>query len=125
MKGVIEMTTSDDANRPGESATGHLPRPGDGGTAGMAGAAGAGEAGYRLTDERDLLAHDLNDTFVRQMFAISLDLHAALSHLEHGTGGPHAAEKIRRAIAGLDQAIDGLRNAIVGGQFDTYRRRDR
>jgi|SRR5919197_2664104 hypothetical protein len=68
-----------------------------------------------LTEERDRLARDLNDTLVRQLFAVSLELHGAVSRIEHNTDGRHAAEKIRRAIDGLDQAIADLRSAVVGG----------
>jgi signal transduction histidine kinase len=69
----------------------------------------------RLTEDRDRLAHDLNDTLVRRMFAVSLDLHAALSRIEHATGDRYAAEKIRQAIAGLDQAIDDIRHSVARG----------
>jgi signal transduction histidine kinase len=66
-----------------------------------------------LAEYRDRLARDLNDTLIRQMFAVSLDLHAALSRIDHDFGDRRAADKIRKAINGLDQAITDLRNAIV------------
>jgi signal transduction histidine kinase len=67
-----------------------------------------------LTEEHDRIAHDLNNTLMHQMFAVSLDLHAALTRIDHDIDDQHAAEKIRHAISGLDQAIKDLRNAIVG-----------
>ncbi|HEU5158431.1 MAG TPA: histidine kinase [Streptosporangiaceae bacterium] len=80
----------------------------------------------RLTEDRDRFARDLNDVFIRQLFAVSLDLHAALSRIEHGTGDRHAADKIRAAIDGLDQAIQRLRNAVVdGGRLGPARCEDR
>jgi hypothetical protein len=79
-----------------------------------------------LTEHHDRLAHDLNDTLIRQMFAVSLDLHAALSHIEYDTGDRHAAEKIRHAIVGLDQAIDDIRDgAVAANGLGGRRRRDR
>jgi hypothetical protein len=66
-----------------------------------------------LTEDHDRIAHDLNDTIVHQMFAVSLDLHAALSRMDHDIDDHYAAEKVRHAITGLDQAIRGLRNAVV------------
>ncbi len=69
---------------------------------------------YILTQDRDRIARDLNDTLVHQMFAVSLDLHAALSRIDRDTGDHLAAEKIRQAISGLDQAIKDIRTAVVG-----------
>jgi signal transduction histidine kinase len=67
-----------------------------------------------LTEDRGRIAHDLNDTLVRQMFAVSLDLHAALARIDQDIDDRHAAEKIRHAIGGLDQAIKDIRNTVFG-----------
>jgi signal transduction histidine kinase len=80
----------------------------------------AGSAGYAtdaqhvLTEDHDRIANDLNDTIVHQMFAVSLDLHAALSRMDHDIDEHYVAEKVRHAITSLDQAIRDLRNAVVG-----------
>jgi hypothetical protein len=62
--------------------------------------------------ERDRMAVDLGDGLVNQMFAVSLDLHTAMSLLAGsqatGAGAP-AAQKIRLAIARLDEAVKGVR----------------
>jgi signal transduction histidine kinase len=71
------------------------------------------DAQYALTEDHDRIAHDVNDTIVHQMFAVSLDLHAALSRMDHDIDDHYAAEKVRHAITGLDQAIRDLRNAVV------------
>lgn len=107
------MTTSDDSYRPRE-------REPDGGLEPLTvnGRADISrEVLYRLTEDRERLAHDLNDNFVRQMFAISLDLHGALTRIEHDPGDPDAAVKIRHAIAGLDHAIHDLRDVVIGDRF--------
>jgi signal transduction histidine kinase len=76
-----------------------------------------------LTEDRGRIAHDLNDTLVRQIFAISLDLHAALARIDQDIDDRLAAEKIRHAIGGLDQAIKDIRNAVFGlGNPDGQRR---
>ncbi|MEV0406521.1 histidine kinase [Actinoallomurus sp. NPDC050550] len=63
-----------------------------------------------LTDEHDRIAHDLNDTIVRQMFAVSLHLHIALTRIDDA----YATERICHAIGGLDEAIKDLRITIFG-----------
>lgn len=98
--------TADDFDRPARLSPQPRPEP-------SAGADGSRGMLDRWAEDRDRPAHDLNDTLIRQMFAVSLDLHAALSRLEHGAGDRHAADKIRKAITGLDQAITDLRDAIV------------
>jgi signal transduction histidine kinase len=69
---------------------------------------------HSLTEDRDRIARDLNDILVHQMFAVSLDLHAALARIGQDIDDHLAAEKIRHAISGLDQAIRDLRYAVVG-----------
>jgi signal transduction histidine kinase len=77
-------------------------------------AGGADDARHALAEDHDRIAHGLNDTIVHQMFAVSLDLHAALSRMDHDIDDHYVAEKIRHAITSLDQAINDLRNAVVG-----------
>ena len=120
MKGVHEMMTGDGMDRTAELETGSAPGPGNGG------AEVSPDPFHLAAEDRDRLAHDLSDTLVRKMFTVSLDLHAALSRIEHGTGDGHAAEKIRHAIVGLDQAIDDIRNGVfVGGRPGRSPRHDR
>jgi signal transduction histidine kinase len=68
------------------------------------------------TEDRETVAHYLDDTdtLVHQMFAVGLDLHAALARIEHDNGQRRAAERIRQAIDCLDQAISEFRTAVVG-----------
>jgi signal transduction histidine kinase len=69
-------------------------------------------AAWVVAAERDRMAVNLGDGLVNQMFAVSLDLHTALSLLggSHATGaGAPAAQKIRLAIARLDEAVKGVR----------------
>ncbi|MEV5750815.1 histidine kinase [Actinoallomurus sp. NPDC052308] len=63
-----------------------------------------------LTDEHDRVAGNLNDTIVRQMFAVSMHLHIALTRIDDA----HATERICHAIGGLDEAIKDLRLTIFG-----------
>ncbi|MEV5704733.1 histidine kinase [Actinoallomurus sp. NPDC052274] len=63
-----------------------------------------------LTDEHDRIAHNLNDTIVRQMFAVSMHLHIALTRIDDA----HATERICHAIGGLDEAIKDLRITTFG-----------
>jgi signal transduction histidine kinase len=71
------------------------------------------DARCAMTEDHNRIAHDVNDILVRRMFVVSLGLYAALSSIEHDTDHRYAAEKIRHAITGLDQAINELRNAVV------------
>jgi signal transduction histidine kinase len=74
----------------------------------------ANDALCAMTEDHNRIAHDVNDTLVHRMFVVSLGLHAALSSIERDTDHQYAAEKIRHAITGLDQAVSELRNAVVG-----------
>jgi signal transduction histidine kinase len=110
-KGVLDVTTNDDFNQPSGPEigldAGLVREPADS-PAGI-----SDELLESLYKDRDRIALDLNNTLVHQMFAVSLDLHAALSRIEHDTGDGQAAEKIRQAIDGLDQAIHDLRNTVI------------
>jgi hypothetical protein len=92
----LEMTTDDGSGRPD------------------------GQRG-RPAEDGEQLARDLHDIIVHRMFAVGLDLHAALAHIENDTAYRLAAEKIRHAIDNLNQAIGDLRTAVVGhGGYDGY-----
>jgi signal transduction histidine kinase len=70
-----------------------------------------GPVSSALTAERDRIAVAVGNNLVNQMFAISLDLHAALSLLGAHQDTP-AAAKIRLAVDGLDEAVNDLRATI-------------
>jgi hypothetical protein len=112
VKGVLDVTTNDDFDQPAgvETSvyTGPVLESANGG------ADVSPEAAESMAGDRDRLAFDLNNTLVHQMFVVSLDLHAALSRIEHDIDDRHAAEKIRQAIDGLDRAINDLRNTVIG-----------
>jgi len=107
-KGAFGVTTGDDSLQPPrpeapdsrEPAINHADTP--------------RELLRTLAEDRDRIARDLNDTLVRRMFAVSLDLHAALGRIGSGVDDQLAAEKIRNAIGGLDQAIKDLRRTVAG-----------
>jgi signal transduction histidine kinase len=104
---AISMAARNDLKHPpGRDADG-LREPADGP------AGHSNDALYALIEDHDRIVHDVNDTLVHQMFAVSLHLHAALSRIERNVDKGSAAEKIRHAIAGLDQTIRDLRNAVV------------
>ena len=64
-------------------------------------------------------AQDPYDVLVQQMFAVSLDLHAALTRVNNRC----AADRIRHAIEGLDQAIDQVQYIVLRpGPGGGYRR---
>lgn len=111
---VPAAAPSDDLQQPPHPDTGLLQEPSDGH------ADSSTETQQRiLTEDHDRIAHDLNNTLVHQMFTVSLDLHAALARINDH----HAAEKIHRAIDGLDQAIKHLRTTIFDVQASPARTR--
>lgn len=110
-KGVLDVTTSDDFKEPAGVEAGVYTGPVDEPAEGRADV--SREAPDPLAEDRDRFVFDINNTLIHQMFAVSLDLHAALSRIEYDDDR-HAVEKIRKAIDGLDQAINDLRNAIIG-----------
>lgn len=61
-----------------------------------------------LSEDHDRIARQLNDLVVRRIFAVGLDLEAALALI----GQHRAAEKIRHAIGELDQAIIDIRDTV-------------
>lgn len=63
-----------------------------------------------LARDREGIALDLNDTVVRRLFAVGLDLQAALGLL-----GKHpASARIFDAVGELDQAVRDIRDAVFG-----------
>jgi len=104
---AVRLTAQNDLQRPRDRGADAQRETADG-SAGI-----SNDAQHALTEDHDRIAHDVNDTIVHQMFAVSLDLHAALSRMDHHIDERYAAEKVRNAITGLDQAIRDLRNAVV------------
>lgn len=58
------------------------------------------------------------DVLVRRLFAVGLDLHAALTYLEAKVSEHTATHKIHNAIGGLDDAIRDLRASVFGIRHD-------
>lgn len=58
------------------------------------------------------------DALIRGLFAIGLDLHTALAHLEQHVAEEVAAARVRTAIARLDEAIKDIRRAAFGRRPD-------
>src|SRR5262245_48271607 len=88
------------------------PRParnpdGDGGTAPR----GPGEMA-RIPGEGDRIAPGMADVLVHRLFAVGLDLHAALACVQENIARPVAVEKIHQAIGGLDTAIRDFRGVV-------------
>jgi hypothetical protein len=54
------------------------------------------------------------DTLIRRLFAVALDLHGALAHLEQHVAEDAAVERIHRAITTLDQTIKDFRGVVFG-----------
>jgi signal transduction histidine kinase len=111
VKDVLDVT-NDDSNQPVGVETGGYTGPVH--ELADRGADASHEAPDPPAEDRDRDAFDLNNALIHQMFAVSLDLHAALSRIEHDADDRHVAGKIRQAIDGLDRAIDDLRNTIIG-----------
>jgi hypothetical protein len=58
------------------------------------------------------------DILVHRLFAVGLDLHAALTYLEAKVSEHTATHKIHNAIEGLDDAIRDVRAAVFGIRHD-------
>ncbi|NDU71467.1 hypothetical protein GWI34_02345 [Actinomadura sp. DSM 109109] len=54
------------------------------------------------------IAHDLADQITRRLFGIGLELHGALARIQD----PHASQRVRAALTGLDDTIDDLRRVV-------------
>jgi hypothetical protein len=75
-----------------------------------------GEVTGRPGGEGERISQGLADVLVHRLFAVGLDLHAALTYIEAGLGGDLTVEKIHKAIGGLDGAIRDFRGVV----FDLY-----
>jgi hypothetical protein len=62
--------------------------------------------------EGDRIAPGMADVLVHELFAVGLDLHAALTYIEANIGREIAVEKIHQAIRGLDGAIRDFRGVV-------------
>lgn len=54
------------------------------------------------------MVHDLADQITCRLFGIGLELNGALA----GIQDPHATQRVRAALTGLDDAIDDLRRVV-------------
>lgn len=61
-------------------------------------------------EDRERIAHGLNDVVVRRIFAAGLDLQAALLLI----GNHCACSRIHHAVGQLDQAIMDIRDTVFG-----------
>lgn len=68
------------------------------------------ETAWRLTEDRDRIASEINDVVVRRLYWAGLDLQSALGLLD----GHRAGAGIQHVIAELDQAISDLRDSVFG-----------
>ena len=74
--------------------------------------ADSAEATWRITEDHDRIAKDINDVVVHRLFSAGLTLETALGLMD----GHLAADRIRLAIDELDQAIRDLRDAVFGAR---------
>jgi hypothetical protein len=78
-----------------------------------AGATGRpGGAAERPGDEAERISQGLADVLVHRLFAVGLDLHAALTYIEANISGDLTVDKIHKAIGGLDSAIKDFRGVV-------------
>ena len=78
-----------------------------------AGATGRpGGAAERPGDEAERISHGLADVLVHRLFAVGLDLHAALTYIEANISEDLTVDKIHKAIGGLDSAIKDFRGVV-------------
>jgi hypothetical protein len=66
----------------------------------------------RPGDEAERISQGLADVLVHRLFAVGLDLHAALTYIEANISGDLTVEKIHKAIGGLDSAIKDFRGVV-------------
>lgn len=71
-----------------------------------------GDADGRLTGESERISQGMADVLVHRLFAVGLDLHAALTCVEAGIAGGVTVAKIYQAINGLDSAIKDFRGVV-------------
>lgn len=63
-------------------------------------------------DESGRISQGLADVLVHRLFAVGLDLHAALTYIEADIADDVTIDKIHKAIGGLDGAIRDFRGAV-------------
>jgi len=63
-------------------------------------------------DESGRISQGLADVLMHRLFAVGLDLHAALTYIEAGIPGDVTISKIHKAIGGLDGAIRDFRSVV-------------
>lgn len=73
----------------------------------------AGEVAGRFGAESERISQGLSDVLVHRLFAVGLDLHAALTYIEADIAGDITVEKIHKAINGLDGAIRDFRGVVL------------
>jgi hypothetical protein len=83
------------------------------GSRGMRGHEGVRLDRPRPVGEDERVCLGLADVLVHRLFAVGLDLHSALTCIESGIGGDVTAERIHRAISGLDGAIRDFRGVVL------------
>lgn len=66
----------------------------------------------RPGDEAERISQGLADVLVHRLFAVGLDLHAALTYIEANISGDLTVDKIHKAIGGLDSAIKDFRGVV-------------
>ena len=64
-------------------------------------------------DESGRISQGLADVIVHRLFAVGLDLHAALTYIEAGIADDVTIQKIHKAIGGLDGAIRDFRGVVL------------
>jgi hypothetical protein len=85
----------------------------DAGTTWGTGVVGANAgATERPGDEAERISQGLADVLVHRLFAVGLDLHAALTYIEANISGDLTVDKIHKAIGGLDSAIKDFRGVV-------------
>jgi Histidine kinase len=70
-------------------------------------------------DYGERVSQGMADILVHRLFAIGLDLHAALTYLEADIAPQVTVSKIHKAIHGLDGAIRDFRGVVFGLRPDT------
>jgi hypothetical protein len=63
-------------------------------------------------DESGRISQGLADVLVHRLFAVGLDLHAALTYIEADLGHDVTISKLHKAIGGLDGAIRDFRGVV-------------
>ena len=75
-------------------------------------AARSGDESGRPGGEAGRISQGLADVLVHRLFAVGLDLHAALTYIEANISEDLTIDKIHKAIGGLDSAIKDFRGVV-------------